>query len=82
MKHFRNVDGLIRGIRTIISQNRYSLSGEDIDLLHECIDELSKIDNQSNALNKDSLSILLRIFEKLFYFFANEDAFNRFKDLM
>lgn len=82
MKHFKNVDGLIQGIRIIISENRYSLSGDDIDLLEECIDELSKIRKQPEALNKDSLGVLLKIFEKLLYFFANEDMFNRFKDLM
>jgi hypothetical protein len=62
-----NIDRLIEGVRSI-SENRCSLSEEEVKLLNECIDLLEGLKHEiamdeKRAIFSKAMVILLRIFK-------------------
>lgn len=74
-----NVDGLIQGINTIISTNRYSLSVDDRVLLQDCITTLEEFNKLNDGKSKPKLELLIKVVELMSKFFVAGDAL---KDLM
>ena len=56
-----DLDDLIRGIRTYISDNKNSMSEEDISLLEDCVRFLEQMKLEGSIESQENL--LLRIIE-------------------
>ncbi len=78
MKNFKNVDRLIQGIESIISENRCSLSEEDILLLEECIVEFSNTKIKGSEVK---LTQLVKLSELFLRVFMDENTFKQVADL-
>jgi hypothetical protein len=73
MKKRLEPDRIIQGIKSIISENRYSLSKEDLSLLEECINELKNYPDSDDS--KLKLTELITLCELLLRFFIDQDVF-------
>ncbi len=66
MKDHKKIEGLIQGIEAFISENRCSISNEELVLLKSCVSTLKeslKADDLSKVMNKisDVTSKILRV---------------------
>jgi len=82
MKNFyQNTDRLIQGIRSI-TENRCSLSDEDVKLLQECIVELEKLKSKRKSSPHDIQRSTLRITELLLWFFVENGTLQSWFDTL
>ena len=68
-KNYQDIDGLIQGIDTILSKQRYSLTKDEVDLLESCKKELRE---QRKSIKID-FKLLLQILEMFARFFSDFD---------
>jgi len=68
LKQNQNIDSLIKIIKTI-SENRCSLSDEDVKLLHETLALLQNLKRKKGKTNKETLVIVVQVIELLSKFF-------------
>ncbi len=78
---YQNTDRLIQGIRSI-TENRCSLSDEDVKLLQECIVELEKLKSKRKSSPHDIQRSTLRITELLLRFFVENDTLQSWFDTL
>ena len=69
IKQYQNIDTLIDNIQGI-TQNRCSLSDEDLNILNEAILLLHKLRRKKGKTNKDILFVVVKVVELLSKFFA------------
>lgn len=74
MKKIYHVEGLIQGIKAVLSENRCSLTAEDRVLFTECLAELQRTKNR-----KDVIQVIERIAR---YFVLFSDVTSSLKDLL
>ena len=78
---YQNTDRLIRGIRSI-TENRCSLSDDDVKLLQECIVELEKLKSKRKSSPHVIQRSTLRIVELLLRFFVENDTLQNWFDTL
>ena len=69
LKHKKNLDDLIKGVKSVLSKDRCSFSDEEVVLLNQCLDYLraaKRINDQTNpdhiGLVSKAIEIILRLF--------------------
>jgi hypothetical protein len=80
MFNLQTVDRLMLGISAIVSENRSSLSEEEVALLKECITFLDTVKNADDPTSPVIMSIVASVIEILLRVLLCED-FNKLKDL-
>lgn len=80
MLHAQNLDRLMQGIKSIISENRCSLSKEELKLLEEAITFLETVKNTNDLKSPVSLDIITRVIKILLKVLLS-DNFHKIKDL-
>jgi hypothetical protein len=73
IKQSQNIDGLIRNIKTI-SEDRCSLSEEDVKLLNEALVLLQNLKRKKGRTNEETLMVVVRVIELLTKFFKNDSG--------
>lgn len=68
LKQSQNIDSLIQGINTI-SENRCSLSDEDVTILNEALSQLQELKKKKGRTNEEVLQIVVTVVELLSKFF-------------
>lgn len=80
MFNTKTVIRLSEGIQSIVSENRSSLSIEDLNLLKDCITYLETVQNDENPKSSSSCLIVTSVIEILFRILFSDD-FDNLKDL-
>lgn len=71
IKQSQNMDSLIRSINTI-TENRCSLSEEDLKTLNDALIFLQKLKRKKGKTNNEILQVVVKVVELLTRFFKNE----------
>ena len=72
-KQSQNIDSLIQSIDTI-TENRCSLSEEDLKILNEALTLLQNLKRKKGKTNKDILKVVVKVVELLSKFFKNDSV--------
>jgi hypothetical protein len=68
LKQNQNIDSLIQGINTI-TENRCSLSDQDIKILNEALNLLKNLKRKKGKTNEDILELVVKVVDLLSQFF-------------
>ena len=80
MFNSQTIDRLMLGIQSIVSENRSSLSEEEIALLKECITFLDTVKNVDDPKSPAAIGIVSSVIEILLRVLLSDD-FDKLKDL-
>jgi len=70
IKQIQNIDRVIQGINTI-TENRCSLSEEDLKNLNEALNLLNKLKKKKGKTNKETLQVVADVVEMITRFFKD-----------
>ena len=70
---YKNIDSLIQGIETILSENRCSFSDDEKVLLTNSISYLKESNKKGNKKSFD-WNLIMKVFEILLKVFGNSDS--------
>lgn len=76
----QTIDRLMLGIKSIVSENRSSLSEEEVALLEECITFLDIVKSANDPQSPDAIKIVSSVIEILLRVLFSDD-FDKLKDL-
>jgi hypothetical protein len=71
LKQNQNIDRLIQSV-TSITENRYSLSEEDLIILQDTLNQLQNLKQKKGKTNNDVLKEVVKIVELLTQFFKKD----------
>jgi hypothetical protein len=73
IKQSQNMDSLIQSIKTI-SEDRCSLSDEDVKILNEALALLQNLKRKKGRTNEETLEVVVKVIELLSKFFRNDSG--------